>query len=585
MSEVKPPEDAPDEEASKDEPKESDAEIVDLIRFKWGSITYQFGIDCYCEFEKNDEIVRKTFANNVWPREVYEHVDDQEYGVRFEYVSQTGGLRHGTISADAFVDKTSGKRAASAAAKIGVDIATDSDHHFAYALGRWKKAKKASVVKIVRTPGWHEDGKVYVNGETIFGDDRWRADEDHISIRRRSGRAGELEDWLDIVSDEVTTPGLRVSLGCSLAGPLIGRLHRQPFITHIFGSSSCGKSTAARVAASVWSAPDEGHDGLFKSWNTTTNALEAMAESADGACIVLDELAKFSGSERSFAGAVHNLASKQGRARLRKDGSERQQRSWAITGLSTGEISMRAKIGDHLQGGQMVRMLDLRIEQGEVTVDAEHAERIAVKLMGAYGVAGDHWSKYLVNLDAVHLDEWLKSWRNKLSKFDDSTAEGGRILTNIALVGAALGAGREAGLVPWTAEEDVECIEWMAERVLGGREGIKTPNERALEQWYTMVDSQPSAFPFEKDTSAAKELFGYSVKELDEYEIWTSERMIKKSGLARKAGISVRTWLQWCVEEGHCRLADNERCANKQRNWKVFPLNKLELTGGDDVPF
>lgn len=551
------------------------------IHFTWGELTYMFGPDCYVEFIKDDEVVQKVFARNIWPREIYEHVDDQEFGVRFEYVTQTGEWSHAIMASDAFVDKSSAKRAAAAVAKAGVDVETGSDHHFAFALGRWRKACDAEVVKIVRTPGWHKNGRVFVNGDEIFGDDRWRSDEDAMAIRRRSLRRGTLEQWVDTVREEVITLGLRAALGTSLAGPLVGMLNRHPFIMHVFGSSSCGKSTSARVAASVWSAPDESHNGLFKSWNTTINALEALAESADGACIVLDELAKFNGSERSFAGAVHNLASKQGRARLRKDGKEREQRSWNLTGLSTGEISMKAKVGDYLQGGQMVRMLDLPIKQGEVTADAEHAERITQRLLSAYGHAGDAWASYLVEAGPGRLDEWFAHWRNKLRGLEDGTAEGGRIISHIALIGAAFGAGRDAGLIPWSEDEDTECLAWLAERVLGEREGAKTPHERALELWYTMIDTRPASFPFENETHTPTELFGYRKKRHDAHEtveVWTSESMLKASGLPRKAGISPRTWLNWCVDEGYARDMSNKKCSGIQRGWKSFPVNR----GGED---
>jgi len=572
------------------------------IRFSWGDVNYVFGAECSVEFEKNDVLVRKVFARNVWPRHVYEHVDDQEFGVRFEYVSQTGSWVHGLISGNAFVDKNSGRRACADASADGVDVETGSEHHLAYALGRWKKACEAEVVRVTRVNGWKKNRKVYVNGKSTFGEGGWHVDESVLAIKRRSQRAGKVEDWIAAVDQEITTPALRAALGVSLAGPFIEFLQLTPFILHIYGNSSCGKSTAGRVAASVWSSPSAKRNGLFQLWKNSLGGFEILASSADGACLVLDELGTFNGTSQQFADLVHLLTGMSGKVTMTQHRNERESNSWAITGVSTGEISMKARIGDHLQGGQMVRMIDLDVNPDEVTIDAAHADRVRRKFTASYGIAGDVWVKHLVDLgqEAVTLaDEHLADWRNRLAGHNDDTAEGGRILSHVHLIGAAIGLARDAGIIPWDESEDAEMLNWLAQRIMGDRDDNKTTNERALENWYTKIDTKPGAFPFENETGPRKELFGYSRKfkskfgDEDMREIWTSERMIKKSGLTTESAVTARKWIQWCIGKGYCREEDNARFAGKQRNWKVFPVDQgadVELgrdhdDKGDDLLF
>lgn len=560
------------------------ADRYKTIRFSWGDISYVFGAECYVEFEDKDgDMVQKVFARNVWPREVYEHVDDQEFGVRFEYVSQTHAWCHGIMSSAAFIDKATARRACADASGEGVDVEAGSEHHLAYAFGRWRKAMSdVEIVKMTDSPGWKKQNRVFVNGENVFGHKAWHADESHMRIKRRSQRAGELSDWVDAVDSEVITPALRASLGVSLAGPLIGLLRTNPFILHIYGNSSCGKSTAGRVAASVWSAPDEQNNGLFHTWKNSLGGFELLAASADGACLVLDELGTFSGTDRQFADLVHMLTAKSGKVTMTQVRNERETNTWAITGVSTGEVSMKARIGDYLQGGQMVRMVDLDVEPGDVTIDAMHADRVRRKFMGAYGMAGDAWVDYLVDLgpQAIELaDEWIAHWRNMLRAHEDGTAEGGRILSHIHLIGAAIGLARAAKLIPWPADEDVEMLNWLAQRVMGDREGSKTPNERALDMWYSMIDSEPGCFPNESDTGPRNFVYGY-IKPgdpiPDQKEIWVCESLLKKSGLPTKSGVTPRKWLQWCVENKYCRDAYDERCIGKKRGWKVFPIDLVQ---------
>lgn len=555
--------------------------------FTWGDLKYVFGPDCYVEQVKDDEVVKKRFARNVWPRQIYEHVDDQEFGVRFEYVTQTGEWAHGLMSGSAFVDKASGRRACADASAEGVDVAAGSEYHLAYALGRWREATKdVEIVKMTKSSGWKKRGRIYVNGMSVFGDSEWYADDTKIAIRRRSQRRGTLEDWIKAVKEEVVTPGLRAPIGVSLAGPLVHPMNLHPFILNIYGNSSCGKSTAGCVAASPWSSPVEKDNGLFQSWSATMGGFELLCASADGACLVLDELGKFKGNSKDLADLVHMITAKSGVVSMTRNRDERESMSWAITGVSTGEVSMKASVGDYLQGGQMVRMVDLDVNPGEVTTDAAHSDRVRRRFSEAYGHAGDAWIEYLVGLGKklpMFVEEQIAHWRNKLKKkHDDGTPEGGRILSHVYLIGAAIGLARNAGLIPWPQEEDEDTLDWLAGRIMEDRDGSKTPNERALERWLEMIDTQPSRFPFENETKTSHEVFGFTKKTDNRYEVWTSESFVKASGMPQKSGVTPRKWLRWCVDNGHCSDRDDEWCANKQRKWKVFVVGHDKPQGQEE---
>ncbi len=538
------------------------------IRFSVGENEYRFGAGtCFLQYTKDDETKTIAFARDVWPLEIYEHVDRGEYGVRFRYVSLTGRTCYGTAPASGFADKSYAKKVAGDLAERGVNILAGRGTETVLSLSSWKDAAPRTTSKLVSTPGWH-GSKVYVNGESIFGARGWRADVEREQIRFRSGRAGTLDGWCKAVRELGTTYGLAIAIGQSLAGALVEPFDVEPFTIHIHGPSSCGKSSAARFAASVWGDPRD----LFQSWNTTSNAFEGLAETASGACLILDEIQRWRHSPEALGNAIHDINSSKGRSRLNSNSDMRRQRTWKLTALSTGEVSIEDRLGASFQGGHAVRGMDLRVAPGDITTDQVHAGMIQSITMRQHGHVGDAWIHYLTHSHPHELMDSWKFWREKLELSE--VAEELRIMGNLAVVATALEHAREAGLLPWDDDEIFSVMKWLILAVMPEREGRATPDERALDRLRRWVDTQPERFPSENEPERGRNVIGYLQREAHVMQLWTSESMINESQLPVQAGVSVRSWLQWCVEAGHARKASNERCAGRQRNWYVFRIDE-----------
>lgn len=563
-----------------------------IIEFTHAGRAYEFGAWCEFSYEKStgpdpgdSELVEVPFARDVWPESVYQHVDEDEHGVRFVYRSHSGDIRRGTISADAFGSQSTARSRAGELMNQGVKVATGRGKEFAYALGYWMEAMgdDAPVVRVTDTPGWHEGGDVYVNGTQVFGADDWFAREEARGIERRSGRSGAYEIWCKKMKGLLDTPGLRCALGVALAGPLVEPLHPHSFIVHFYGTSSSGKSTAGEVAASVWGTMDQ----AFNSWYGTSTSKENLAEIANGACLVLDELGQFPHSDRKLAEVIYNICSDQGKTRSTQSGDLQQQRSWKITCLSTGEISMKDRVGMHRKGGQDVRMIDVPIKIGEMTRSRDHSNAVK-RAIGSIsgnahaGVAGDLWAMYL----ACEADLWAirdakqREHDRLLGEHGDGTAETDRILQSVALVSVALqeahklDADHHPALCPWPNDETREAIDWMAKRAILDREA-RTPNERALELLAQKVETQQQHFPTGRalrDSEVRCEIWG--VREA-RGEVWLSESSVKASGIPREAGVGVREWMQWMVDDGFAQGRGRKRIGGMQPRWKAVDMEKV----------
>lgn len=100
---------------------------------------------------------------------------------------------------------------------------------------------------------------------------------------------------------------------------------------HFRGASSSGKSTALKVAASVW--------GNLKSycrlWRSTSNGLEGLAALHNDGLLIFDELSQI--DPREAGEAAYLLANGQGKTRASKTGAAKQSASWSLIFLSAGE--------------------------------------------------------------------------------------------------------------------------------------------------------------------------------------------------------------------------------------------------------
>jgi putative DNA primase/helicase len=199
--------------------------------------------------------------------------------------------------------------------------------------------------------------------------------EQHSPTARSMRQSGTLEQWKrHVAARRRGNPILLFSLCTAFAGPLLRFADLDSGGFHLFGTSSQGKTTAPQVAASVSGcgadpgAADESHIRL---WNTTGNALEALAAAHNDGLLALDEMGSCDAED--FSKVLYDLAGGQGKSRLTEESALRERRSWRILVLSTGEISVRQRIEEGQRAtrralaGQLTRFVDISPPTGDST--------------------------------------------------------------------------------------------------------------------------------------------------------------------------------------------------------------------------
>ena len=259
---------------------------------------------------------------------------------------------------------------------------------------------------------------------------------------------------------------LMMVISLAFAGPLIRPLGLEGGGFHFRGPSSCGKTSLALAAGSVWGGG--GPLGAGHSWRATANALEMIAFGHSETLLVLDELALVAPEEAGQA--AYALATGQGKARSKTDGALRRRSEWRALLLSTGEIGLADHIrasrrGERAMAGQELRLLDVAADAGAglgvwqslhgAAGAAEFADDLKARCHDHYGHAGPAFVEgYLRDRELVKsfASAELKRFMSE-AQLKGDTGQVHRAALRFGLVAAAGEVATLVGVVPWAEGE------------------------------------------------------------------------------------------------------------------------------------
>ncbi len=326
--------------------------------------------------------------------------------------------------------------------------------------------------------GWHNARAFVLPRETI-GDDAERiVFQSDNAVENTFRSKGEPEQWRERVGALcVGNSRLVFAVACAFAGPLLRPAGMESGGFHYRGDSSSGKTTALKLAASVY-----GGASFLQRWRATDNALEAIAAQHSDCLLILDELAQI---EPKVAGeCAYMLANEQGKARATRTGTPRTRQAWRLLFLSAGELGLADHMAEGMKRtrtGQEVRMADIPADAGVGLGafenlhgregGADFAKHITHQAQAVYGAIGHAWLEWLCR----HADTLKARIRETsavlASQIIPEAASGQveRVGARFALVGAAGELATAAGLTGWPAGESERAARacfnaWLAAR-------------------------------------------------------------------------------------------------------------------------
>lgn len=232
-----------------------------------------------------------------------------------------------------------------------------------------------------------------------------------IGIKQKTQYEGEYDifpkgnekEWWEMYHKEVKGKA-ELELICivGVSSILIGYIGEaiglDNLLIHLTGNSTTGKSTAMKLAISLFGYPDVKRNGLFTSFNGTGNALIKGIAGLVGVPKAIDELSM--SNKKELDTLVYRLANGVDKKRLNKNAVLKPSEIWLTTILTNGEESI---IQGSSNAGLFTRVFEF--ENVKWTKDAFNAQAINRTVLSHYGHVGKKFAEKVLQMDKEALYE------------------------------------------------------------------------------------------------------------------------------------------------------------------------------------
>jgi len=334
-------------------------------------------------------------------------------------------------------------------------------------------------MRCVSKLGWY--GDLYIlPGESIGeSKDEEVVFQSYMPLAGHHESKGSLLDWQQNVAKYcVDNSRLGFCVSAALAAPLLHLLGEESGGFNLKGPSSGGKTTALKVALSVY-----GGEKMLHSWRSTSNGLEAIAALHNDNLLCLDELGKL---EPKIAGEMaYLLANGEGKQRCNKIGNARTKQSWRLLFLSSGEVGLPDLIrqsGQKVRAGHEVRIVDIPAFTGAFgifenlhfnTSGDECSRMLCANAQEYHGTAGKEFIKKTIEEGPTAVQQieiYIKEFKEENTP-PNADGQVLRVLNRFALIAAAGRYATKLGITGWPEEEAMwaakQCFEaWL--KIRGG---------------------------------------------------------------------------------------------------------------------
>ena len=396
-----------------------------------------------------------------------------------------------------------------------------------------QKEGSPAAFTITDRAGWHEDSYIMPSGEIITATDKdpaiiYNGDTSQAKAYQPNG---ELTDWQqNIARYAVGNSRLCLALGASFAAPLLSLLNEESGGFHLMGDSSDGKTTAAKVALSVWSKPS----GSLLSWSGTKIGFSNTAAARNDGLLVLDEIGQ--ASPHVIGDTVYSVMNGINKVQGAKQGGNRALSRWKVMMFSTGEKTPDSILKHHKgdwNAGQAARLPSIRAAAQYGIYDTLHgfedgallSEHIAQSAEKYHGTAGRLFIRQLLD----DLEQAKQQATERMAAFmatiPELSGQARRVAKRFAIAAAALElAAPVTGLPVGVGMAGVKkCFdEWLEANGAGKHE-----DRRIIEQAEDFIAQHALGTRFMEwsDKSTNKDHAGYRKQEGEKLELWVIRRV------------------------------------------------------------
>lgn len=197
----------------------------------------------------------------------------------------------------------------------------------------------------------------------------------------------------------------QVAVLAALVPPLQRKLQIPNFILDIYGNTSTGKSTALKLAASVFGKPHD-PDSLVMQWMNTSAAVEQVAAMCSEVPIFLDDAQHCSAELKRSV--IYMIANGRGKGRGGNRGGISETATWHTVALSTSEEPLHEASPHEGARGRILSVggttAPFRTGMAGFVQNIERAVAIC------HGQAGEAYIRYLNGWSESEWSKWQKRY-------------------------------------------------------------------------------------------------------------------------------------------------------------------------------
>lgn len=408
--------------------------------------------------------------------------------------------------------------------------------------------------------GWLNGSYILPSGEILSPDD---TEQQPVIYNGDTSKAtaytstGSLEQWQQQVCRYAAgNSRLCLAIGTALAAPLLALLHEPNGGFHLYGDSSDGKTTAAKVALSVWGEAET----LKMSWRGTDLGFSNAALARNDGLLVLDEIGE--ANPRTISKTAYSVINGKSKLQGAKDGGNRQQSEWRTLLLSTGEHTLKSyleRAGNTWEAGQSVRLPSIPAATRYGIYENLHgfgngaalSDHLNDTITHQHGTAGRAWIALLQRTDPAAIRAARDAFLHTLPELDGQAL---RVAKRFALVSAALEtAAPVTGLPAGVGMAGIkQCFDdWLALNGTGKYEDTVIIEQAAnfMQQFaHTACFTDWNAKPYYSDKH-----YGYRRDLGDVIEYWLTSQTFEQDlckGRDKLKACKVLYEIQWLQKNG-----------------------------------
>lgn len=343
-------------------------------------------------------------------------------------------------------------------------------------------------IRCVERTGWHRGAYMLPSGEMIGIPALERLLLQSGVPPTSQATAGTLADWQQHVAAHCQgNSRLVFAVSAAFASLLLSITGDENGGFHFRGASSVGKTTALRVASSVF-----GDRSYLKTWRSTANGLEAIAAAHHDALLILDEIGQVDALQ---AGEIaYMLANGAGKHRADRYGNAKTRRTWRLLFLSTGELSLADHMnstGKRAKAGQEIRLADIPADTGQHGIfeqlhgfanGAAFAKALTAAAERHYGEASRAFLLRLVEMDQDAIRQIVDSMAREFSAEQlpaNASGQAERMARRFALVAAAGELATSFSVTGWPIDEAIRAAGACFQAWLDARGGAERQEDKA----------------------------------------------------------------------------------------------------------